>query len=138
MIPSAHVELTTNVCPATKSAAGRSVSNGAGSSGTRGCSRSALRYLRDVDRGVSCGGEIGEEERERRDVQVVTQYPGAENAHGEEIAAQAGVAAENAGDGLVAIFFVHESVGRSVLGRHDWLTIPSDDVPCGRIECYGC
>ena len=50
----------------------------------------------------------------RRDVQVVTQYPGTENAHGEEITAQAGVAAENASDGFVAIFFVHESVGRSV------------------------
>ena len=48
---------------------------------------------------------------------MVTQYPRVENAHGEEIAAQAGVTAENAGDGLVAIFFVRESVGRSVFGR---------------------
>ena len=45
---------------------------------------------------------------------MVTQYPRAENAHGKEVTAQAGVAAEKASYGLVAIFFVHESVGRSV------------------------
>ena len=45
---------------------------------------------------------------------MVTQYPRAENAHGKEVTAQAGVAAEKASDGFVAIFFVHESVGRSV------------------------
>ena len=81
--------------------------------------------------------KIGEGERRGRDVQVVTQYPRAENAHGEEITAQAGVAAEKASDGFVAIFFVHESVERA-LGRRFWLTIPSDDIPCGRIEGYGC
>ena len=85
-----------------------------------------------------CDAKIGEGERRGRDVQVVTQYPRAENAHGKEVTAQAGVAAEKASDGLVAIFFVHESVGRSVSGRRFWLTIPSNDVPCGRIEGYGC
>ena len=43
---------------------------------------------------------------------MVAQNSCAENAQGEEVAAQAGVAAEKAGDGLVAKFFVHESAGR--------------------------
>ena len=45
---------------------------------------------------------------------MVAQNPRAENAQGEEVAAQAGVAAKKAGDGLVAKFFVHELVGRGV------------------------
>ena len=36
---------------------------------------------------------------------MIAQYPRAENAQGEKVAAQTGVAAEKASDGLVAIFF---------------------------------
>ena len=73
-----------------------------------------------------------------RDAQMVAQHPRAENAQGEEVAAQAGVAAEKAGDSLVAIFcVVHQSVFRTVsLGALYGLTISSDDVPCRRIESY--
>ena len=52
---------------------------------------------------------------------MVTQYSRAENARGQEVAAQTGVAAEKAGDGLVAKFFVHESV----VGRGEsWVVVP--------------
>ena len=37
---------------------------------------------------------------------MVAQYTRAENADGEEVAAQVGIAAAKAGDGLVAKFFV--------------------------------
>ena len=56
-----------------------------------------------------------------RDAQMVAQYPRAENAQGEEVAAQAGVAAEKAGDGFIAIFcVVRQLVSRMVSwgGRH--------------------
>ena len=43
---------------------------------------------------------------------MVAQNSCAENAQGEEVAAQAGVATKKAGDGLVAKFCVHELVGR--------------------------
>jgi hypothetical protein len=39
------------------------------------------------------------------DVQVVTQYPRAENACGKEVTAQMRVATKNVGDCFVAIFF---------------------------------
>jgi hypothetical protein len=66
---------------------------------------------------------------------MVAYYPRAENAHGEEVAAQASVSAQKAGDGLVAVFLTMSQLGGESEERH-WLTIPSDDVPCRRIERY--
>ena len=59
-------------------------------------------------------GERGEENRKKTwgDVQVVTQYPRAENARGEEITTQIRIAPQNASDCLVAVFFLYTSTGQ--------------------------
>jgi hypothetical protein len=50
--------------------------------------------------------------------QVVAQYPCTKNAHSEKVTAQMSVAAENAGDGLVVVFWhVVRQVGTSGAGR---------------------
>jgi hypothetical protein len=50
-------------------------------------------------------GEEGGGEKDASDVQVVTQYPCAENARCEEVTTQMSVATENVGNRLVAILF---------------------------------
>jgi hypothetical protein len=82
------------------------------------------------------------------DVQMVTQYPRAENAQGKEVTAQMSIAAEQVGDGLVAIFCLHDVVdgsgGRrsgSVIRWNDealGFTVSRDDIPHCRVERYGC
>jgi hypothetical protein len=48
------------------------------------------------------------------DVQVITQYARTENAHCEEVTAQISIAAKNASDCLVAVFFCVTSTGERV------------------------
>ena len=72
------------------------------------------RYARLLEERAEVSGIRGGTSPESKDgigrggkenAQMIAQYPRAENAQGEKVAAQTGVAAEKAGDGLVAIFF---------------------------------